>query len=410
MHVLIIPGESLNPSDTYSSIFELHQAEGLRKNEGIKVGFISLKIKGTFFEFIKNSARSPKLILEAFLPRYRSVKRHDVLGFSVHEASAFQYLPDILKYSAFSFIGLRAFQDYIKVNGVPDIIHAHSRFLTAPLIARLINKKYKVPFVITEHSSYYARNIVTEKELILAKKTINNSSDWIVVSPQLGELIKKRIISLNKSYNYIPNVLDPDCEKYATTTTSSLKEEVHFNFLNIASLDANKAQKNLIIAFAKEFKGNARFKLTIGGDGQLRPYLEELAKELEVEDQVVFLGHLSRIEVFKALADCSAFVLSSKYETFGVVLIEALSFGKPIIAPRCGGPETIINESNGILADSNSAEDISDAMSALVGKYKSYNPKQIQKDCLELFSASVVSGSLINSYKEVLSAYSDNNH
>jgi len=70
---------------------------------------------------------------------------------------------------------------------------------------------------------------------------------------------------------------------------------------------------------------------------------------MEIQKKVNFLGLISNDHVHAEMKSADAFVLSSHYETFGVVLIEALACGKPIIATSCGGPECIVNKKNGLL-------------------------------------------------------------
>ena len=79
--------------------------------------------------------------------------------------------------------------------------------------------------------------------------------------------------------------------------------------------------------------------------------LEALVQEKALTEQVTFLGSLTREQVRQEVSEADAFVLSSEYETFGVVVIEALALGKPVIATRCGGPESIVVPSVGYLVE-----------------------------------------------------------
>ena len=79
--------------------------------------------------------------------------------------------------------------------------------------------------------------------------------------------------------------------------------------------------------------------------------LHSLADSLGIRSQVEFLGPLSREQVVLEMSQCDVFVSSSTVETFGVVLIEAMAFGKPVLATRSGGPQDIIQEGQGLLVD-----------------------------------------------------------
>ncbi|MFA6661181.1 MAG: glycosyltransferase, partial [Bacilli bacterium] len=90
------------------------------------------------------------------------------------------------------------------------------------------------------------------------------------------------------------------------------------------------------------------------------------------------------------------------FETFGVVLIEALALGKPVISTRSGGPEDIVEETNGLLVPTNDREALGKAMQYMVENYNTYNPQEIQQRCHEKFSEASVAKRLVNVYQQVL--------
>jgi phosphatidyl-myo-inositol dimannoside synthase len=89
--------------------------------------------------------------------------------------------------------------------------------------------------------------------------------------------------------------------------------------------------------------------VAIGGGDDL-PRLRELAGELKVRDRVHFLENLANEEVAACYANCEIFGLPSTGEGFGMVFLEAMAFGKPVVAAACGGPTDIVrNGANGVL-------------------------------------------------------------
>ena len=127
-------------------------------------------------------------------------------------------------------------------------------------------------------------------------------------------------------------------------------------------------------------------KLILGGDGPEKENLLKLAQTLNVEDAVTFTGALSRENVQLFMAESACFVLSSHVETFGVVVIEALSQGIPVIATKCGGPESIIVPGDGILVEVANVNALAQAMNEVVENTKLYDPDSIRQRCLERFS------------------------
>jgi glycosyltransferase involved in cell wall biosynthesis len=394
MHILIIPGEQLNPDDQYSSIFEIHQARAL-KLSGLKCGFIATKISSKGLD--KGLGKIFKRVLNL-----NFFYIHTISSFCVVEYIGF-FASRIFKRNKYKMhinLGMSAYEKYIQHEGKPDVIHAHSRFLIGGLIAHAINKKYKIPYVITEHSTYYARQLVAKKELKLMYEVIKNAGAWITVSPELGNLVTGLLpYSLNKKFIYIPNVIDPSFEMQ---TIRANKNKQPFVFINIATLDSKKSQDKLIKAFALAFTGNFNVQLNIAGDGPLKDYLLSVAKKSGIESQVKFLGQLNRSEVLNELQHSNVFVLSSTYETFGVVLIEALACGNPVISTRSGGPENIVNDLNGILVEPGDIIALADSMKRMISDYETYDPQSIKSDCINRFGSVKFSDSMKLIYTSML--------
>lgn len=404
MHILIIPGEELNPQNTYSSVFELNQASALSCDR-ITCGFISINIKGNLFGCIKDILKFKKGCLKNFilLIKRKSLKVHKIQNFNIVEAKSYYIWSGKFKsqYDEQVIAGVSAFKKYISLFGKPDIIHAHSRFLTGGLIALSIKERYNIPFVLTEHSSFYARGKVSNDDLKMVYRVIQASSDWICVSHSLGKLVTKLILStIAKPYIYIPNVLDKDFETYLTAQPIT---EESFIFLNIASMDENKSQADLLKAFAQKFRGNMFYQLYIGGSGYLENVLKQLVIDLNISNQVTFLGQLSRRDVIKAMQDTHVFVLPSLYETFGVVLIEALALGKPVIATKCGGPESIVTNNNGFLVEPSNVDALSEAMFKISNNYNQFNHQKLRSDCIDQFGSVAFAKKMEAIYNNALS-------
>lgn len=407
MHILIIPGEGLNKNNIYRSIFEINQGKAL-KNYGNKVGLISINMVGSIYALLKRQIPKPVEFLKALKKvwhivfyKNNSLEKHIIYDLIVYEMHGYYLLPGKIK--AYQYYktktGLKAFEAYIKDNGLPDIIHAHSRFLDAALIAQAIKKKYQIPFVLTDHSSFYSRGLVKVQQIPSVRGVINDAAVWIVVSPQLGVLIEEKVTGLNKKWIFIPNVLDDIFEPLEIRNSSD--HSPLFTFLNIASLEQIKGHSILLKAFSNSFKGNNKVILKIGGEGNLKDELKTMVNELGISNQVEFLGQLSRKEVVERLYSCNAFVLPSLYETFGVVLIEALACGKPVIATKCGGPETIVDKSNGFLINVNDVDALSQAMFNIISSHNKYNCVEIKNNCLLKYSSKVVGGQLMAQYLNV---------
>jgi len=178
----------------------------------------------------------------------------------------------------------------------------------------------------------------------LVKILFNRAKKIIVVSKGLEkELIKDFKIKEEKIkviYNSI------DIEKIKKLSEEPLEAEYQNIFeypviINIGSLIGQKGQWHLIRAFKEAKKRIKDLKLVILGIGELESYLRGLVKNLNLEEDVYFLGWQEN--PFKFLAKSKVFVLSSLWEGFGISILEAMACGLPVISSDCeSGPREIL--------------------------------------------------------------------
>ena len=376
MHILIMTsGYYVTKQAPLNGIFQYYQTRALRK-KGINVGVLSAAFKPYRRLFSRYSYQSFEE--DDGVNVYRLYKRIIVPG-RIANKIFIETLVDFY---------MKLFRRYVIEQGVPDIIHAHN-CLYAGAAALKIKKIQKIPYVITEHSTAYARGMISNRQAKLIREVLKNADVKTVVSTKLGSLLEN-LFGADACPNYpIFNILDDRFEKEENILKGVKNDKDVFTFLNIAGLDPKKNHSELLDAFACKFKGNSKVKLKIGGDGPLRKPLETKAKDLEIEEQVVFTGLLSREKVLWEMRNCNVFVLSSIFETFGVVLIEALACGKPVIATKCGGPEDIVNSNNGYLVPTKDVSALAKIMEDIYLNIRKFDPYLIRKDCLSRFGEEV---------------------
>ena len=285
---------------------------------------------------------------------------------------------------------------YTAQEGRPDLIHVHSA-LPAGVGALDIRRRLGVPFVLSEHSSAYARQLVGREGRVLSRNIALEASERYAVSTQFAGLLDETLTMPTQSFSIMPNMVDGAFLRHAITPRTL----GHFNFLHISTLDKNKNVPALLQAFAKKFHGRADVSLTIAGGGQSRTALKKLAQKLGISNEVSFLGRLSRSGVIRALSSCDAFVLPSFHETFGVVLVEALAMGVPIIATRCGGPEDIVTDANGVLVPVDDVDSLASAMESVHDNRSLYDPVLIRENCQDRFGPEVLSAEWRDIYARV---------
>lgn len=385
MHILIIPSWYPQFTGDIGGSFFREQAIALKK-AGHSVGVIYPQIR---------SLKNIKKILKK--PYGLTIEADD--GVNTLRWYSVNFFPKIKNYNKNHWIGLglRLFQTYVETYGRPDIIHVHS-MLYAGFVAEIIKQKFNIPYVITEHSSTFARNLISQEMMVSLQPVVAHASICLAVSQNFCQYLNCQFTY--SDWKYIPNIVSDNFFKPEINQLTSHLEKKRI--ISICHLNKNKNTGLLIQAFAQFIRQSlvADVELIIGGDGEEREVLESLVEELDLVENVKFLGTLTREGVKQEIQKSSMFVISSHYETFGVVAIEALALGKPVLSTKCGGPESIINSKVGVLVENNSVDELATGMYYLYEHLNDYNPKELKTYCLENFSENAVVQKLTKIYIE----------
>lgn len=251
------------------------------------------------------------------------------LGVKVH------ILPNLMR-------SVNLFQDIQAVGNIlslirqykPDLLHAHSS--KAGILGRLAAKLAGVPAVFTDHGWAFAAKLPWYWKL-LAIPSEQLAAHWcskiITVSEyDLSLAIQYRIASRNKLVKIYLGLPDTVCR------TNLGKTDV-VKIVMVARFSPQKDQSLLLKALAGIDKP---FELLFVGDGSTRKQVESLTRNLGLEKQVKFLG--SRSDVEQILQDTHIFVLSTNWESFGLVSVEAMRAGLPVVVSDVGGVSEVVVE------------------------------------------------------------------
>lgn len=283
----------------------------------------------------------------------------------------------------------RLYHQYVAEHGVPHVIHAHSLHAAGLLATELPASAH----VLTEHSSAFlgpaAASLLTPHHHILQRY-----SHRIAVSSHLAAHLEN-LVPAGGNWEVVPNLVDTS--RFDATSHRSSRLRV----FTLSNLKVMKRVDMLIRAFCAAFPdGDA--DLVVGGDGEERIRLKALAASLPCSECIHFLGALDRQQVRSEFAQCSFFALASEYETFGVVLIEALAMGRPVVATNSGGPSSIVHSKNGLLVPLHDELALSQAMQRMATNLRDYVAAELRADCVARFSAEAVSARLIALYEQAL--------
>jgi L-malate glycosyltransferase len=297
------------------------------------------------------------------------------------------------------FLSLQLIKRYIVQYGKPDLIHVHCVF-DAGIVAKNLKKKYKIPYIITEHTSSFALGNLSDRQLTEAVLAYKEACKVIVVSKSFEELLLKKTEFGKIKVEVVPNFIDSDffnSDNY-TSSKTGFKDYI----FTVCYHENNKKIDRLIEAFQLIHDQYPNLKLIIGGEGSRTAYLKSRAKESGIGDKIIFVGILSKVEVRDYLKNARLFVLPSDFETFGVVLIEAMSMGVPVVATDSGGPRDIITPNTGVIVK-RTVEDLKDGIQKVLNNYEKYNKAEIRQHVLANFNGDVIANKYIEIYKSVIS-------
>lgn len=258
-----------------------------------------------------------------------------------------------------------------------NLIHSHFTWPSG-YVGMKLKEKYNVPFIVTAHG--YDIYLLPFKDKVWTEKirSILNSADCIItVSNKNLEFIKKlnvntRVVVLPNGFNsdlfYVRNLVE--CRK---TLNLPLDRKV---ILSIGNLSEIKGHKYLIEAMQEISKNKKDILCIIVGTGPLEEKLRKQINAAKLQNYVKLVGGKPHTEIPLWINACDLFVLPSLRESFGVVQIEAMACGKPIVATRNGGSEEIIvSDDYGLLVEPRNAHYL--AKNVEMALNKKWNEKRI---------------------------------
>ncbi|MDR3602414.1 MAG: glycosyltransferase [Desulfosporosinus sp.] len=228
-----------------------------------------------------------------------------------------------------------------------DLIHAHVAHPDGAAALRF-GRKYKIPVVVTVHGQDFAYTLQRSQTCAKSvRATLQGASGVILVSAKLktqygletwaDQLEKYRVIYNGVDLEDVvqqPGPQGNDSEPGTKTSGQIL--------LTVGFLRPDKGHAVVLKALPELIRQFPDLEYRIVGDGTERPKLEALAQALGIGRQVVFLGSLPHPEAMTEMAQCDTFILPSWNEAFGVVYLEAMAYGKPIIGTTEEGISEIL--------------------------------------------------------------------
>jgi glycosyltransferase involved in cell wall biosynthesis len=290
-----------------------------------------------------------------------------------------------------------AIRNYIKANGLPELVHLHIP-MKAGMAALWLKRKFGIPYIVSEQSSAYGggapddfhlrsryyRNKVRE---LFRKATVVTN-----VSAAIGEELKK-IAGLGQ-VEVIHNTVDTSHFNPASQAPAK------FRIIHVSGLNDQKNINGLLRALTKWSMVRNDWELELVG-----PIGEELRPAIKVLGERVHLtctGMLPYEEVAERMKQASVFVLFSDHENFPCVNIEALCCGIPVITSDAGGAREAIHPGNGIVVAIRDEAALVQALDKVRSGYDRYDRAEIAREAHDRYRYAAIGGQFIGLYEKML--------
>ena len=309
------------------------------------------------------------------------------------------FLGRIRAHFNYLFVFKQAIRRYIVENGKPDLVHVHVP-MKAGLLALWVKKRYKVPFVITEHYGIY--NNETGKDSYLnrsavfrnyTRRIIQQASIFVPVSKFLAEGVNRMIGRTN--YILVPNAVDTGIFFYQQ------KERTGFRFIHVSNMVPLKNAEGILRTFKSyiEAGGTATLQMVGNSNDILPNYAASLGL---TPDKVFFKGLVSYQQVASEMQESDCLILFSNIENSPCVIGEALCCGLPVISSNVGGIPELLNSENSILVNQGNEPELLSAMIKISSHQENFDRKKIAETATGKFSYHVVGEKLDTIYREML--------
>ena len=322
----------------------------------------SLKAKGYEVEVVTN--RYPRSLRASEV--LEGVRIHRYLFLTPNIAYLQRGRPDLFLASLYFYpVGLfrlfrlmRSFQ--------PDVVNVHFPDSQTNFILAL-SKYFKSRLVVSLHGDEIDRyfennsnsNLDNKKSLVKILKNAN-------VITACSQHLLKRAIRLQKSIETKAHTIHNGVDASLFTTAKSYMHPKPY-ILGLGRLVFQKGFDLLLESFKQIASEFNNLDLILAGEGTRSQELQEQTQSLGIEKKVHFLGGVNLKKVGQLLKGCECFVVPSRWEPFGIVILEAMVCAKPVIATSSGGPQEIIEDGvNGLLVKNKDTKALASAIQRIL--------------------------------------------
>jgi glycosyltransferase involved in cell wall biosynthesis len=277
----------------------------------------------------------------------------------------------------YPILTVKAYKQFAKVIRNCDLVHAHGHVYMSSYLAGMLAKKYKKPFIVTQHNTWidyksWLNIMENMNDLTIGKSVLKRADRILTVSKETMKYVLRLGADKVKT-SVMYNGVDTNCFRYAKKGESREKLGLPKNrkiIFSVRRLVYKNGLDTLIESAALVARAYPDILFVVAGKGPSKQLIENRIKELGIENNTKLTGFVpdELLPVYYNAADY--FVLpSASGEGLPLVLFEAMACGLPVVATAVGGtPEIIEHMKNGVLVPPMNPEAITEALAKLLLK------------------------------------------
>lgn len=283
--------------------------------------------------------------------------------------------------------------------GRPEIVHNNVLFPVG-MFAFFLKKKYRIPYISTEHWTGYLaeRRVKISRWRLKITKMIAKNADRIC---PVTESLKKNMleVGLKGDYTIVPNVVNH--ELFFPSKTENVSNRTRFLHISTCN-DAHKNISGMLRAFYRLYEVSSDVELKIITEGNPDEVMELVTNSgISSSEFLTVEGRKNPEQIAEEYRKADVFVLFSNFETFSIVLAEACSSGLPVVYSKCGGLTDIDNPEVGIQISPRNELELFEALNKVVKGEVEFNRDAILAQA-KGYHASRIAEKFSSVYSEVL--------
>ena len=280
-----------------------------------------------------------------------------------------------------------------------DIVHVHEPFAGALTLGVLSKRLRNNPVVVATFHSFEGSNLYQIVPNKLLQKYFRRLDGRIAVSSSAKSYVSKY---LPADYDIIPNGIETEEILMATPFQNLLDDKI--NILFVGRLEKRKGLKYLLTSFCDLKWKFPNIRLIIVGAGKMDVESQRIRGERNPDD-VFMAGPVTHEEKLKYFKTADIFCTpATGQESFGIVLLEAMSAGLPIVASRIDGYQSVLDEKEALFANAKDSHDLSEKLSRLItDKNMRMQMGENGRKKSQLFSWSIVTDKILDHYSSLTS-------